>query len=53
MQDALGDGGLYTILSGAMLFVCLLIMLLIAHGARWRKDSEERERMAEQELDEK
>lgn len=44
LQDALGDGGLYTLWAGIMLLVSGLILLTIAKGGQWRKSAEERER---------
>ncbi|KAF9483597.1 MFS general substrate transporter [Pholiota conissans] len=44
LQDALGDGGLYTLLAGLMVIVDILILLLIARGSDWREKAEEMER---------
>ncbi|KAF8974168.1 MFS general substrate transporter [Flammula alnicola] len=46
LQNALGDGGLYTLMAGLMLVECGLILLLIAKGSEWRERAEERERKA-------
>ncbi|KAF9482692.1 MFS general substrate transporter [Pholiota conissans] len=47
LQDALGDGGLYTLIAGIMLGVDMLILLIIAKGAQWRENAVEREKHEE------
>ncbi|KAF9235667.1 MFS general substrate transporter [Melanogaster broomeanus] len=44
LQDALGDGGLYTLWAGLMLIAQLLILLVLYKGKQWREASIERER---------
>ncbi|KAF9230559.1 vacuolar DHA amino acid exporter [Melanogaster broomeanus] len=44
LQDALGDGGLYTLWAGLMLIAQLLILLVLYRGKQWREASIERER---------
>ncbi|KAF8182941.1 MFS general substrate transporter [Pholiota molesta] len=47
LQNALGDGGLYTLVAGLMILVDILILLLIAKGSDWRERAEEREKQKE------
>ncbi|KIK98548.1 hypothetical protein PAXRUDRAFT_823776 [Paxillus rubicundulus Ve08.2h10] len=44
LQDAMGDGGLYTLWAGLMLFAELMILLVLYKGKQWREASIERER---------
>ncbi|KAF9478176.1 MFS general substrate transporter [Pholiota conissans] len=44
LQDALGDGGLYTLIAGLMVIVDILILLLIGKGSEWRERAEETEK---------
>ncbi|KAG2357342.1 hypothetical protein BDR07DRAFT_1453128 [Suillus spraguei] len=44
LQDALGDGGLYTAWAGILVVMELLVMLVLYKGESWRRESEERER---------
>ncbi|KAF9229860.1 major facilitator superfamily domain-containing protein, partial [Melanogaster broomeanus] len=44
LQDALGDGGLYTLWAGLMVIAQLLILLVLYRGKQWREASIERER---------
>ncbi|KAI6046713.1 vacuolar DHA amino acid exporter [Pisolithus marmoratus] len=44
LQDAIGDGGLYTTWAGLMLLVELLILLVLYKGKQWREASVEKER---------
>ncbi|GJJ15744.1 hypothetical protein Clacol_010022 [Clathrus columnatus] len=44
LQDALGDGGLYTIWAGIMAFSSLIILLTIRKGGAWREQAIEREK---------
>ncbi|KAI6046702.1 vacuolar DHA amino acid exporter [Pisolithus marmoratus] len=44
LQDAIGDGGLYTIWAGLMLLVELLMLLVLYKGKQWREASIEKER---------
>ncbi|KAG1876328.1 vacuolar DHA amino acid exporter [Suillus subluteus] len=44
LQDALGDGGLYTAWAGILVVMELLVMLVLHKGESWRRESEERER---------
>ncbi|KAG1745209.1 major facilitator superfamily domain-containing protein [Suillus lakei] len=44
LQDALGDGGLYTVWAGVLVMTELLVMLVLRKGESWRRESEERER---------
>ncbi|KIJ62702.1 hypothetical protein HYDPIDRAFT_41833 [Hydnomerulius pinastri MD-312] len=46
LQDALGDGGLYTAFAGVLIVMELLILLVLRKGASWREESEKRELMA-------
>ncbi|KAG2109884.1 vacuolar DHA amino acid exporter [Suillus discolor] len=43
LQDALGDGGLYTAWAGVLVGMELLVLLVLHKGASWRRESEERE----------
>ncbi|KAF9234682.1 MFS general substrate transporter [Melanogaster broomeanus] len=47
LQDALGDGGLYTLWAGLMVIAQLLILLVLYRGKQWREASIERERERE------
>ncbi|KAF8192455.1 major facilitator superfamily domain-containing protein [Pholiota molesta] len=47
LQDALGDGGLYTLIAGLMVLVGVLILLLITKGSDWRERAQEREKLKE------
>ncbi|KAI6129671.1 MFS general substrate transporter [Pisolithus croceorrhizus] len=44
LQDAIGDGGLYTIWAGLMLFAELVILLVIYRGKQWRDASIDKEK---------
>lgn len=44
LQDAIGDGGLYTIWAGLMLFAELVILLVLYRGKQWREASIEKEK---------
>lgn len=44
LQDAIGDGGLYTIWTGILLFINCMILLVIAKGGKWRQQAEHEER---------
>jgi hypothetical protein len=39
VQDAIGDGGLYTLWAGLMLLAELLILLVLYKGKEWREAS--------------
>ena len=39
VQDAIGDGGLYTLWAGLMLFAELMILLVLWKGKQWREAS--------------
>lgn len=39
LQDAIGDGGLYTLWAGLMLLAELIILLVIWRGKQWREAS--------------
>ncbi|KAG2128725.1 vacuolar DHA amino acid exporter [Suillus clintonianus] len=43
LQNALGDGGLYTAWAGVLIVTELLVLLVLHKGESWRKESEERE----------
>ncbi|KJA20497.1 hypothetical protein HYPSUDRAFT_43203 [Hypholoma sublateritium FD-334 SS-4] len=43
LQNALGDGGIYTLIAGIMVIVAGIILLVIAKGSAWRERAEERE----------
>lgn len=43
-QNALGDGGLYTLWAGIMALSFLMILLTIKKGGEWREEAIERER---------
>lgn len=44
LQDAIGDGGLYTLWAGLMLFAELVILLVLYRGKQWREASIEKEK---------
>ncbi|KAH7915438.1 MFS general substrate transporter [Hygrophoropsis aurantiaca] len=44
LQDAIGDGGLYTLWAGLLVIAQLLILLVLYRGAKWREESEKREK---------
>lgn len=44
LQDALGDGGLYTLWAGLMLITELMILVVIYKGRQWREASVEKEK---------
>lgn len=44
LQNAIGDGGLYTIWAGLMLIAELIILLALYKGKQWRETSIEKER---------
>jgi len=39
LQDAIGDGGLYTLWAGLMLLAELMILLVLYKGKQWREAS--------------
>ena len=39
VQDAIGDGGLYTLWAGLMLLAELMILLVLWKGKQWRETS--------------
>ncbi|KAG2124456.1 vacuolar DHA amino acid exporter [Suillus clintonianus] len=43
LQNALGDGGLYTAWAGVLVVTELLVLLVLHKGGSWRRESEERE----------
>ncbi|KAG2128737.1 vacuolar DHA amino acid exporter [Suillus clintonianus] len=43
LQNALGDGGLYTAWAGVLVVTELLVLLVLHKGESWRRASEERE----------
>jgi hypothetical protein len=46
LQDAIGDGGLYTIWAGILIIVELIILLVVWKGKEWREEAEKNERLA-------
>jgi hypothetical protein len=40
----MGDGGLYTLWAGLLVFACLMILLTISKGAGWRELEDKKER---------
>ncbi|KAF9517241.1 hypothetical protein BS47DRAFT_1339996 [Hydnum rufescens UP504] len=42
LQDSVGDGGLYSIWAGLIVFLELLIVLVMIKGATWRREHERR-----------
>jgi hypothetical protein len=46
LQDAIGDGGLYTIWAGVMIIAEMFILLVLYQGGKWRERGEEKEREA-------
>lgn len=44
LQDTIGDGGLYMIWAGLMLFAELMVLLVLYKGKKWREASLEKER---------
>ncbi|KAG2120059.1 hypothetical protein BD769DRAFT_1480814, partial [Suillus cothurnatus] len=44
LQDAIGDGGLYTLWAGLMVIVECMILLVLYKGRSWREASVEREK---------
>ncbi|KAJ6463376.1 vacuolar DHA amino acid exporter [Mycena sanguinolenta] len=46
LQDSLGDGWLYTIWAGLLVFVGLLVWLVVRKGGAWREAAEKREQAA-------
>ncbi|KIJ60300.1 hypothetical protein HYDPIDRAFT_117385 [Hydnomerulius pinastri MD-312] len=44
LQDAIGDGGLYTLWAGLMLLAELMILLVLYKGRAWREASIEKEK---------
>lgn len=44
LQNALGDGGLYTLWAGIMVLASLMVLLTIRKGGEWRLKAIERER---------
>ncbi|KAG1858910.1 MFS general substrate transporter [Suillus subluteus] len=43
LQNALGDGGLYTVWAGILIVTELLVILVLRKGESWRREGEERE----------
>ncbi|KAG1818699.1 major facilitator superfamily domain-containing protein [Suillus subaureus] len=43
LQNALGDGGLYTVWAGILIVTELMVILVLRKGESWRKEGEERE----------
>ncbi|KAI0030266.1 major facilitator superfamily domain-containing protein, partial [Vararia minispora EC-137] len=43
LQDALGDGGLYSLWTGLVIVCEVLLLLVLYRGGRWRERAEERE----------
>ncbi|KIK42718.1 hypothetical protein CY34DRAFT_757045 [Suillus luteus UH-Slu-Lm8-n1] len=43
LQNALGDGGLYTAWAGVLIVTELLVLLVLRKGESWRRESEEEE----------
>ncbi|KAG2050022.1 vacuolar DHA amino acid exporter [Suillus hirtellus] len=43
LQNALGDGGLYSVWAGILIVTELLVILVLRKGESWRKESEEHE----------
>lgn len=43
LQDSIGDGGLYSIWTGLLVLLELLIVLVMMKGAAWRAAEEEKE----------
>ncbi|CAG7852154.1 SubName: Full=Uncharacterized protein {ECO:0000313/EMBL:CCA72097.1} [Serendipita indica DSM 11827] len=43
IQDAIGDGGLYSIWAGLVIVMELMILLVIWRGKRWREEAERQE----------
>jgi len=52
IQDAIGDGGLYTIWSGIMIIMEVLVLLVLYKGKKWREACEEKEKEASEKTDE-
>ncbi|KAJ8596392.1 MFS general substrate transporter [Rhizopogon salebrosus TDB-379] len=46
IQVAIGDGGLYTIWSGIMIIMEVLVLLVLYKGKKWREACEEKEKEA-------
>ncbi|KAJ7248883.1 major facilitator superfamily domain-containing protein [Mycena haematopus] len=46
LQDSVGDGWLYTIWTGLLVFVGLLVWLVVQKGGAWREAAEKREQEA-------
>lgn len=44
VQDAIGDGGLYTLWAGVIVIVECMILLVLYKGRNWREVSIEREK---------
>ncbi|KAG1731690.1 MFS general substrate transporter [Suillus lakei] len=44
LQDAIGDGGLYTLWAGLMVAIECMILLVLYKGRKWREASVEREK---------
>jgi len=47
MQDAIGDGGMYTVWAVIIVVAELLILLVVWRGAAWREEAERGERISE------
>lgn len=45
LQDAIGDGGLYTLWAGILILVELMILLVMCKGKGWREEAEKNERV--------
>jgi hypothetical protein len=48
IQDAIGDGGLYSAWGVATLIVEILIIIVAFRGKRWREEAEKEEKVFEQ-----
>lgn len=44
LQDAIGDGGLYSMWAGLLLVMEAMILLVIWKGGKWREEAERREK---------
>lgn len=48
LQEAIGDGGLYTLWAGILVVADLLILLIIWKGAQWREGDKEKEQLRQE-----
>ncbi|KIJ69623.1 hypothetical protein HYDPIDRAFT_106262 [Hydnomerulius pinastri MD-312] len=44
LQDAIGDGGLYTLWGGLLIIMEILVLAVLKYGKEWRESCEEQER---------